>query len=57
MQLVLGDTVLLKQDAFRGKRKMKDRWGNEEYKVIHQVTPDVPMYEVHDRSGNARVVH
>ena len=57
MQLVPGDTVLLKQDAFQGKRKMKDRWGNEEYEVIHQVTPDVPAYEVHNRSGNARVIH
>ena len=57
VQLVPGDAVLLKQDAFQGKRKMKDRWGDEEYKVIHQVAPDMPAYEVHDRSGNARVVH
>ena len=48
VQLVPGDAVLLKQDAFQGKRKMKDRWGDEEYKVIHQVALDVPMYEVHD---------
>ena len=57
MQLVPGDTILLKQDAFQGKRKMKDRWGNEEYEVVHQVTPDMPTYKVHDRSGNARVIH
>ena len=53
----LRDAILLKQDAFQGKRKMKDRRGDEEYEVVHQVTPDVPMYEVRDRSGNARVVH
>ena len=52
-----GDAVLLKQDEFQGKRKMKDRWGDEEYEVIRQVTLDVPVYEVHDRSGNARVIH
>ena len=52
-----GDAVLLKQDAFQGKRKMKDRWGDEEYEVVHQVAPDVPAYKVRDRSGNARVVH
>ena len=52
-----GDAILLKQDAFQGKRKMKDRWGDEEYEVVHQVAPDMPAYEVHDRSGNARVVH
>ena len=57
VQLVLGNAVLLKQDAFQGKRKMKDRWGDEEYEVVRQVTPDVPTYEVHDRSGNARVIH
>ena len=57
VQLVPEDTVLLKQDAFQGKRKMKDRWGNEEYKVVCQVAPDMPMYKVHNRSGNARVIH
>ena len=57
MQLVPGDAILLKQDAFQGKRKMKDRWGDEEYEVVHQVTPDVPAYEVCNRSGNARVIH
>ena len=36
---------------------MKDRWGDEEDEVIHQVTPDMPAYEVCDRSGNARVIH
>ena len=57
VQLVLGDAVLLKQDAFQGKRKMKDRWGDEEYEVVHQVTPDMPAYKVCNRSGNARVIH
>ena len=36
---------------------MKDRWGDEEYEVVRQVAPDVPAYEVLDRSMNARVVH
>ena len=57
MQLVPGDAILLKQDVFQKKRKMKDRWGNEEYKVVHQVAPDMPTYEVWDKSGNARVIH
>ena len=57
VQLVPGDAILLKQDAFQGKRKMKDRWGDEEYEVVCQVAPDVPAYEVHHGSGNARVVH
>ena len=57
VQLVPGDAVLLKQDVFQGKMKMKDRWGDEEYEVLCQVTPDVLVYEVHNRSGNARVIH
>ena len=57
VQLVPEDAILLKQDVFQGKRKMKDRWGNEEYEVVHQVAPDVPAYKVCDRSGNARVIH
>ena len=57
VQLVPGDAILLKQDAFQGKRKMKDRWGDEEYEVVHQVAPDMPAYEVCDRSRNARVIH
>ena len=57
VQLVLGDAILLKQDTFQGKMKMKDRWGNEEYEVVFQVAPDVPAYEVHNRSGNVRVIH
>ena len=54
---MLGDTILLKQDAFQRKRKMKDRWGDEEYEVICQVVPVMLAYEVHDRSRNARVIH
>ena len=50
VQLVLGDAVLLKQDAFQGKRKMKDRWGNEVYEVVRQVAPDMPTYKVCESS-------
>ena len=33
MQLMLGDVVLMKLDAFQGKRKAKDRWSEVEYVV------------------------
>ena len=46
-----------KLDGFQGKRKVKDRWGDIEYKVICQVATDVPMYEVHDKGRNVKVVH
>ena len=57
MQLMPGDVVLMKLDAFQGKRKAKDRWSGAEYVVIHQVTNDIPVYEMRDDSGNVKVAH
>ena len=36
-----GDLVL-KADAFKGKRKIKDSWEEETWKAVHQITTDVP---------------
>ena len=30
-----GDVVLVKADAFKGKRKIKDRWEEEAWEVVH----------------------
>ena len=57
MQLMPGDFVLMKLDAFQGKRKMKDRWSEVQYVVTRQVVNDVPTYEVRDDSGNVKVTH
>ena len=46
MPLMLGDLVLMKLDAFQGKRKVKDRWSKAEYVVMHQVADDVLAYEM-----------
>ena len=46
MQLMPGDLVLMKLDAFQGKRKVKDRWSEAEYVVVCQVADVVPMYKV-----------
>ena len=46
MQLMLGDVILMKLDVFQGKRKVKDQWSEADYVVVHQVTDDVPTYEV-----------
>ena len=54
---MLGDIILMKLDAFQGKRKAKDRWSEVEYVVIHQVTSDVPTYKVKDDGGNIKVIH
>ena len=41
-----GDLVLLKADAFKGKRKIKDRWQEDTWEVVHQIMTDIPSYEV-----------
>ena len=56
-QLVPGDVVLMKNDAYQGKQKVKDRWSETEYVVVHQVTDGVPAYDVKDEVGNVKTVH
>ena len=33
-------------DAWKGKRKIKDRWDEETWEVSCQITADMPSYEV-----------
>ena len=46
VNLKSGDLVLVKANAFKGKRKIKDRWKEETWEVVHQITTDVPSYKV-----------
>ena len=57
MQLMPGDVILMKLDAFQGMRKAKDRWSEVEYVVTCQVANDMPTYEVKDDGGNIKVAH
>ena len=57
MQLMLGDVILMKLDAFQQKRKEKDRWSEVEYVVTCQVTNEIPTYEVRDDGRNVKVAH
>ena len=57
VQLVLGDVVLMKNDAYQGKQKVKDRWSETEYVVVCQVADGVPAYEVKDEVGNVKTIH
>ena len=57
MQLMPGDVMLMKADAFQGKRKVKDQWSKVEYMVVCQVTDDMPAYEVHDDGRNVKIIH
>ena len=50
---MLGDIVLMKLDAFQGKRKVKDQWSEAQYVVVRQVTDDIPVYD----GRNVKVIH
>ena len=56
-QLVSGDVVLMKNDAYQAKQKVKDWWSETEYVVVHQVADGIPAYEVKDEAGNVKTIH
>ena len=38
------DLVLLKADAYKGRRKVKDQWEGEPYEVEHRIAKGIPSY-------------
>ena len=46
-----GNLLLVKVDAWKGKRKIKDRWDEETWEVSGQIAADVPSYEVMNQHG------
>ena len=56
-QLVPGDVVLMENDVYQGKQKVKDWWSETEYAVVCQVADGVPAYEVKDEAGNVKTGH
>ena len=53
-KLEIGDLVLVKQTAWKGRHKIQDKWETEKY----QHTPGVPMYTVKNiAGGRTRVLH
>ena len=57
MQLVLGEVVLMKNDTYQGKWKVKDQSSEIEYVVVCQVTNGIPAYVVKDEAGNVKTIH
>ena len=51
-----GDVVLMRNDQFVGKRKLKDRWGDEVYTVFNQVDVDVPMYVIKNQQDRRQTI-
>ena len=52
-----GNLVLVKADAFKGKRKIRDRWEEETCEVVHQIMTDVPSYKVMDQCRWSCILH
>ena len=56
--LDVGDLVLVKQTAWKGRYKIQDRWESEEYQMVGQPTPGVPVYAVKRiAGGKTKVLH
>ena len=56
--LDVGDLVLVKQTAWKGRHKIQDRWESGEYQVVGQPSPGVPVYTVKRMSGGkTKVLH
>ena len=49
--LTVGDLVLVKQTAWKGRHKIQDRWESREYQVVDQPTPGIPVYTVKRLTG------
>ena len=52
-----GNLVLVKADAFKGRRKIKDRWEEDTWEVVCQIMTDIPSYIVTNQNGKSRVLH
>ena len=57
MNLKPGDLVVVKADAFKGKRKIKDRLEEDTCEVVHQMMTDIPSYKVTDQHGRSCILH
>ena len=53
VNLKSGNLVLVKTDAWKGKRKIKDRWEEETWEVVCQIMTYVPSYKVTNQHGKS----
>ena len=51
-QLKVGDKVLLKHTAFKGKHKIQDRWENTIYEVVEQPLGKIPVFKIKSMEGD-----
>ena len=57
-ELHIGHLVLVRKTAWKGKHKIQDRWESDEYQVIGQPDPGIPVYKVESvAGGRTRILH
>ena len=52
-----GELVLVKVDAFKGRRKIKDRWEEDASEVVCQMVTDIPSYKVMNQHRKSCILH
>ena len=57
MNLKPGDLVLVKADAFKGKRKIEDTWEEETWEAVYQIVTDITSYKVTNQKGKSCILH
>ena len=50
-KLEVGDIVLVRHTAWKGRHKIQDRLEDEEYQIVGQPTPSIPAYKVQTLDG------
>ena len=57
-ELDIGDLVLVRKTAWKGKHKIQDKWESDKYQAIGQPNPGIPVYQVESVAGDrTRVLH
>ena len=49
---MVGDNILLKCTAFKGKHKIHDQWENTIYEVVKQPLGKIPVFKVQSIEGD-----
>ena len=50
-KLDIGDRVLVRQNAFKGKHKVQDKWEDNTYVVVDQPAKNTPVFTVQKEEG------
>ena len=57
-KLEIGDKVLVRQEAFKKKQQIQDKWEEDIYLVIAQPNENFPVFIVlNERSKKSKILH